>query len=624
MTETMMQTPMPIDLEQFERLVYSRRYEDATAQLINVIAGIKQGAGFQWSGAEPSVEALFTRLASAITALLASPEYAMSFDGFVILAANHATLHSIFRVSTFKNSDYLMNLIGKRDAADATRINFNGGAEVPKMLLAWSLESSTEFSWEELAKTAPDTVAAALIGILGIGGIHTNIAYNRKIDMLKKWPLIDAVETHESEIVPMCDVYMHCSYVDVPWKHDIKRTINRQMRRLVERKCREAGIKITERTVLERKERPTILIPIEWFGSHHAMYRCYAPSIRELRQHFYVVGVARESDVDDVSEKEFDKCIKIPPEKASIFDLMQAVNAEKPDILFYPSIGMAGWWVALSNFRLAPLQIMCPGHPATTYSDTIDYMVSDGDLFGDESLYSEQCVGLPVGAVRYINSSKIDRSQFVKENDGVVRIAVSAMAMKLVPPFLKALKEINEQSVSIEWHIFPNMIAAFHHLITTDLQKWLPGAIVHPRMTYSAYMQTLGQCDLMLSSFPFCGTNSVIDAFLCNIPVLAKEGQQIHERSGASMIRRVKLPEDLIAHSTEEYCQTAIDLIQDKTRLKALQQQLRDFDVEAEFYGEGPAELRGKFGEAFWNIYQREVEKHERNEQELNALLSIG
>jgi hypothetical protein len=56
-----------------------------------------------------------------------------------------------------------MNLIGKRDTADATRINFTGGAEVPKMLLAWSLESSTEFSWEELAKTAPDTVAAALI-----------------------------------------------------------------------------------------------------------------------------------------------------------------------------------------------------------------------------------------------------------------------------------------------------------------------------------------------------------------------------------------------------------------------------------------------------------------------------
>jgi predicted O-linked N-acetylglucosamine transferase (SPINDLY family) len=179
---------------------------------------------------------------------------------------------------------------------------------------------------------------------------------------------------------------------------------------------------------------------------------------------------------------------------------------------------------------------MCPGHPATTHSDCIDYIVSDGDLFGDESLYSEKCVGLPVGTVRYINSSKIDRSKFVKTDvvfggvpihfdNATVRIAVSAMAMKLVPPFLKAMKEINERvTVPVEWHIFPNMIAMFHHLITADLQKWVPNAVVHPRMTYSDYMNTLGKCDVFLSSFPFCGTNSVIDAFLCNMPVVAMEG----------------------------------------------------------------------------------------------------
>lgn len=620
-----MQTVPPIDLESFERLVYSRRYEDATGELVKIILAIKNGAGFQWTGAQPTIEALFTRVAAAITSLFANPEYAITYDGFVILAAHHATFHSLFRVSSFKNTEYLLALIGKRQPDNPAAVKFEGGCEMPKFLLCWSLESEFNFSFEELAKSMPEFVAAALVGILGIGGIHTQKAYDRKCELLKLAHLIDAVPPHEQMVVPMCDVYMHCSYVDVSWKHDIKKNLNRQFRRLLETKMVEHKVSITERFTLTRKERPTIVIPVEWFGSHHAMFRCYAPSIRQLREHFRLVCIARESDVDEVSEREFDKCVKLKPENSSIFHLAQAVMAEEPDIMFYPSIGMAGWWVALSNFRLAPIQVMCPGHPATTHSQTIDYIVSDGDLFGDEKLYSEKCVHLPVGTARYTNSAQIDRKAYQRPNDGVVRIAVPAMAMKLVPPFLDACKRINEAAkVPVEWHFFPNMIAMFHHLITADLNAYVPNCIVHHRMTYPDYMAQLCKCDVMLSSFPFCGTNSVIDAYLVGMPVVCLEGREIHERSGASMNRRVGLPEWLNAHRVTEYIAAASKVIDEDFERDGLQQYLMATDVEGEFYGAGSEELRGGFGRAFLQIYEQEIAKHEQREQEQRLLESIG
>ena len=195
------------------------------------------------------------------------------------------------------------------------------------------------------------------------------------------------------------DCYMHCSYVDEPDKHEIKRVINQKMIEVVRGLINVE--ECTRKTV--RKDRPTILMPLEWFGSHHAMFRCYTPAILELKQRFRVVALCRDSqeDVNDEARAIFDKCVLLPPDTTTIDTVAKAINAEEPDILYYPSIGMSPWYVALSNFRLAPIQVMAPGHPATTMSKCIDYIVSDGDLFGDSQDYTEKLVPLPTGTTRY-------------------------------------------------------------------------------------------------------------------------------------------------------------------------------------------------------------------------------
>lgn len=607
--------PAPIDLEGFERLVYARDYEKASGELLKIIGAIKSGSGFSWYGATPSVDMLFTRLAAAISSLMADPNYMMSYDGFVRLVVEHPTFHSIFRCSQFKTADHVLNLVGVRDPAAPQNVNFSGLRDVPKLLLCWSLESDIDLPFEKMAESVPEYVQAALLGILGIGGVHTDKAYQRKIELSRKRQLLEAVPMNEVSMLAVGDVYMHCSYTDAPDRHEVKKSLNKLLRQLVETKMVEVGKPVRESDgILEAKERPTVCIPIEWFGSHHAMYRCYAPSIRQLRTKFRVVGICRPHEVDDAAKQEFDKCVVLPQEGVSIAQMVETIAEEKPDIMFYPSIGMAAWWVALSNFRLAPLQVMCPGHPATTHSPCIDYIVSDGDLFGDERLYSERVVKLPVGGARYIKRSDFDRKALPEKRGGLsVRIAVPAMVMKLTPPFFRALQRIQEESSQlIEWHFFPNVVAAYHHLVEKDITQWLKNVVVHNRDHYNPYMDKLAQCDFMCSTFPFGGTNSTIDAFLAGVPVICWEGNQIHERSDASMIRRIGLPERLITHTYDEYVNAALDLIVEPSRRARLQQQLKETDVEAEFYGDGPPHVRGAFVDAFQRIYQEKLDEQKR------------
>lgn len=573
--------------------------------LMSMLNQIKRGAGMVFYGEQPQISALYTRLASAITALICDPEFNLSYDGFVCVIRDHATLHSIYKLSAFGSMDYVIGVIGQRSAIDGGGTNLN----LPwhKLLMCWSLESEIDLDFEQLSTVAPEWVSAALLAYLAIGGIHNTRGYERKVKLSRLTHLIEKAPLHEGMLWVVADVYMHCSYMDAPDKHAVKPVLNRLLRKLVEAKMSAGGQIIHERmkVTLPASTRPTVVIPLDWFHGTHSMFRCYAPSVRELRRSFRLVGVGRATEVDEVGRAEFDKFIMIDDSNSSIDRIMALVAAEAPDIIWYPSIGMSSVWVALSNFRLAPIQIMSPGHPASSYSECIDYIISDDDLFGDRRHYTERCVSLPVGGARYIGRSE----PCAIKPDGWklgIQIAVPAMVMKLIPPFLETLKEIAALNPNVRINFFPNMVATYNEVIKRELTAWVPDAVIHERMEYAPYMALLSQCDFMLSSFPFGGTNSVIDAFMCGLPVVTWEGDQIHERSDASMIRRVGLPEWMIAHSREEYIAAAKRLIDNEVDRRESREYLQEIDIADEFFGPGPENFA--FLKAVQTIYTGEID----------------
>ena len=81
----------------------------------------------------------------------------------------------------------------------------------------------------------------------------------------------------------------------------------------------------------------------------------------------------------------------------SIRAWLEEVAADRPDVMFYPEVGMDAATCALAALRLAPLQVAGWGHPVTTGLTSIDLFVS-GELLegtGAERHYREKLVRLP-------------------------------------------------------------------------------------------------------------------------------------------------------------------------------------------------------------------------------------
>jgi hypothetical protein len=591
-----------IDLEAFERLIYLRdgtqeSFEACLREVYTTLGKVRRGSSFQ-ADYETALSA-YTRMAGAITALLTDHRFALNSEAFAWLCSEHVTLHAIFRASAYRDMDHVLSTVGQRAATGG--ISFDSPNKVLMLLLCWSLDSGIDVDWTQLHAAAPEATHAAMIGMLGVGVTHSEKGYARRLELQSRLDILGAHPLPDPLMLAAGDAFMHCSYTDAPDKHAIKPVMGRLLRELVLRRqdVQEVG------TAIVRKERPRIVVPIEWFGSHHAMFRCYNVSIQQLRTKFEVICVYRESEIDDGGKAAFDDAVQIKGAGVSVQEVIKTVENLDPDILFYPSVGMAAWYVTLANFRMAPIQICCPGHPASTFSPVMDYMVSDGELFGDPWLFSEKMVPLPTGTARYIPRPKVVPKEHGWFTNGHATVAIPAMATKLIPPFFKTLREIAMRAspiTMVEYHFFTNMVGMSHYVLERDIKRWFQNCVVHPRDTYQGYIDALTACDFAIDTWPFGGTNSIVDCLLYGVPVVTREGQEIHERSGAAMARRAGLPEWTIAHSEEEMIDVALKCLRvTPVPVKMPTQEA----VEAEFYGDGPAEVHNGFVNAFWDIYER-------------------
>lgn len=571
-----------IQLEQFESLVYARKHEEAGRELLMILKRLKVGGEFaNHAISDQTRPRLYSRLAAAVTALLADPQFQLSQEGFDLLAVEHATFSAIFQSSVFENSDHLLRQFGTPDANDPGKLHFTSPNTVVKLLLAYSLDSELDLDFEEIFKAAPRLALPAYLGMLAHIVVFTSPAHRRRQQLLALGPLFEQVDIGEHMLAAMSDAYMYCSYAEGETKHHIKRSFNRMISRLIRNKIDLPPI--AKRNV--RRRRPTILVPIEWFTSLHAMYRCFAPSIEKLRERFKLVMIGRESEMDAKSKEMFDEVIALPGTNVSLADVIQQVVGVGADMIFYPSLGMATWWVALSTLRLAPIQIAGMGHPATSMSDAIDYMVVEDRYPGDPGAYSEIVVMRRGELPMIIRADAQLPPPQLRESPDVIKIAVPAMACKISAPFLAVAQGIARKCRRpVEFHFFPNMVGMTWYQATRMIHSWLPNAIVYPRSDYNTYMANLRGCDVHLSPFPFGGCNSNLDSFLMGIPIVALEGIEYHSQQDPGMMRAAGLPEWLITYHPAEYERAALRLIHSDAERVGIARVLRTTDVAKIFF----------------------------------------
>lgn len=608
------QTIRNVYLEPFERAVYARQYEVAGRMLVALLVHLRYGAeiiGYQTD--EQTKTVLYTRLAAGLTTLMSDPKFQLSQEGFDKLATEHPTIDAIFRASAFEASDHLARQFSDFDPASPNRLRFRDSPNLGKFLLTYSLSSRLQLVFEKLFQMDPRVTFPLFAGMIAHLSVLTSAAHARREHLLGLGEIFEKVSVSESTLNVLSDAYMYCSYAVRRDKHAVKRTINRVLRRYMRRVMPEID------TPPQRplRSRPRVLVGLEWYNSVHAMYRCFHPTLSQLRERFELIGAARLRETDENAMKQFDAFLVVD-EDANLVTLAKQIRELAPDIIFYPSIGMSLWWLAMSACRLAPIQIMGVGHPASSFSPEIDYLIAEKGIVADPDLASETLIELPRGSTRFLPRSDMPSIAPMEPSSGAesVQVAVPAMAAKLSEPFLQLLRRVQDRAGrKVVFHFFPNQMGLTQFLLEKEMRRWLRHIRVSGRLGYGEYLSRLRECELHLSPHPFGGTNSNIDSMLLGLPIVALRGEEPHATVDAQMLERIGLT-DLAVSTEKEYEDLAVRLLTDDPLRREYALRVRAAPVAEAFFGEGPPEVRGAWLRAFQLIddHHPKLRRHKTTE----------
>lgn len=277
--------------------------------------------------------------------------------------------------------------------------------------------------------------------------------------------------------------------------------------------------------------------------------------------------------------------------------IRSVADERSPAALYMPSVGMFQSTMFLATLRLAPLQLMALGHPATTHSKNMDYVVVEEDYVGDPACFSEKLLILPKDGLPYVPSGAAREIEPIfNEGRNVIKIAVCATVMKLNPHFLWTLANITRAAKKqVEFHF---LIGFSHGLTAIHVRKILHNYLgdylrFYGHQPYPQYMEVIRNCDLFLNPFPFGNTNGIVDTVSAGLVGVCRTGREVHEHIDEGLFRRLGLPDWTITSTNQEYVQAAVRLIENDEERTALRKALvaRDavktlFKGRPEIFGE--------------------------------------
>ena len=596
---------MGFSLEKFESYAYGRDQEMAMRELLALLEAIDGnygGVGAEFHAQPLSsvmvdevVQHVLTRIASAASCLLSDTTLFFAPEWQSHMLTMHRWLSTLFSASPFRNADHVMRSLNQNiDKSELKQLAITI-ADLPKFCLLYMGDSEIPLDLDALWAANRVLAASLCLVLISPRYLGSPLAHSKREQILP-WLAERLDQVEDIELLPMGvlhDLYMHCSYANRADKHDIKKPINALIRR-----------KLAQQDLIDlpheskkldlKKKKPVLLVVLEWFTSSHSIYRTHSLTIEHARRHFHVVGMAYESCVDDITKKVFDEFVAI--KAGSIYDQLHQIQAQAKECnaqaFYMPSVGMFPLTMWLANLRIAPLQLMALGHPATTYAHAIDYVVVEEDYVGDAMCFSEKLLKLPVDGMPYRPSLAAENLNTAKEprkNPDIVKIAMCATTMKLNPLLLATCARIAEKStVPIR---FEFLIGQAQGLVLPSIKREVRNvlgdiAFVHPHQGYESYMEVIADCDMFINPFPFGNTNGIIDTVSAGLVGVCMTGPEVHEHIDEGIFKRLLMPKWLIANTIDEYVDAAVRLAQNHDERNALREKYAGIDkIEIMFRG---------------------------------------
>ncbi len=561
-----------MNLALLQQQAESGQFQAVTQSLLSILSHLRRGE--QWVVADNAppldsnaIESIYSNLASTFTILFTNKKFILSQKGYEMFCAYNDEINAIFSASCYGSSKHIVESLLTADPEAGREGEVQFTADFMRRLFAiMTLDSMPESLISLFSKLPKTIIFPAICGMLSNRLVLTHQAQANKNTLLQAGNILEGAELTDWTMSILAASYMFASYATTPEKHQIKKEFNQVVRQYLGSK----QVKEPFAGVRKAKEKPIFLVVVDNFCTDHAIYRCYAPSIEQLSEQFDLVLLHGKGKADENSKKIFTRCIELDFSFSGIKKIVGTLIKLKPDLIYYPSIGMSRMTVVLSNLRLAPIQLCSSGHPATTHSDKIDYCLGQQELFSETVCeaktlcHSETLILMPNCLNFTLNEQLHIPTPDLRLNPEVIRIGIPAHSFKLNMDFIDCCLKIERKaSRKIQFCFFPNMKGVLFDACKKQLIALFPTCEVFPQEHYSDYMANLNSCDIHFSTFPFGMTNGVVDSSLLGLPILTLDGLEMHSHADSGLIHMLSLPDWLSAQTLDEFEAAALKLIED-------------------------------------------------------------
>ena len=577
----------------FEQEVAAKNYEAACVELLDILSKIDtnfggiEGIEIDYPSqlndelVQDKIKHFCTRVAVAMSELFSDPKLDISEGGAQRFFTLQRWINMIFASSPFVNADHVLQTYNRNpDKTNLSDFHLdNARSSLIKFCIFYLPESNVNVNLDALWNLDPELCASLCFALQSPRFIGTDQAFSKRGTLLQWFPEKLATIKNLNNVPSAIshDVYMHCSYDIAENKHWVKKALNQ----VICRHLLEGGWTDRDVTKLgERNGKPVMVVLLEHFHSSHSIYRTHSTSMIAARERFHLIGVGNEA-VDAAGQAVFDEFHLLKGDNifSKLNELKEICEKNGAAVLYMPSIGMDLTTIFASNTRLAPVQVIALGHPATTHSDFIEYVIVEDDYVGSEKCFSEQLLRLPKDALPYVPSALAPQhvEYRLRENPEVVNIGIASTTMKLNPYFLAALKAIRDRAnVKVHFHFALGQSSGVTHPYVERFIKSYLGndATAHPHAPYDQYLRILHNCDMMVNPFPFGNTNGIIDMVTLGLVGICKTGAEVHEHIDEGLFKRLGLPEWLIANTVDEYVERAIRLAENHQERLALRRHI--------------------------------------------------
>ncbi len=325
---------------------------------------------------------------------------------------------------------------------------------------------------------------------------------------------------------------------------------------------------------------------ISRFFYQHTIAKLNIGTIEQLdRSRFQVTVLLIDAGIRDQMTQRFeasaDTFIILPQDFCAMREL---IAAQELDILVYTDIGMEPFSYFLAFARLAPVQCVTWGHPATTGIDTVDYFISHeaAETDAGHSAYSEKlfCLSHLSACTCYARPflPHTDKTRVCFGLDPACHLYYCPQPpFKLHPDFDLLLKGILERDPLGIVLLLRGVVQETEEQLKLRLSRVITDGTSRIRfmdpLPFADYITMLKLADVILDTPHFSGGNSSLEALAVGAAVVTLPSLYLKGRLTYAWYQRLGIY-DCVAGTPDDYIAIAVRLGTDQQAREALQRRI--------------------------------------------------